>query len=201
MFITSFNNFSTQLKKAWFTFISAAVLISDTAGQGKEQLVKNNTPQENTSVYQQKDCSHCLQISGKINIARNNNAIAIKVYSSDSLVYIMQSNNTTGRFELYLPFDNTYKIVMAKPGYYDKFMTADTWYPKTRAVTKYEVSFKTDMFKTMEGLDVDVLKQPLVELKYDSSTDVFDFDPEYTQTIIDKIDKLYSDYVQLLSME
>lgn len=50
------------------------------------------------------------------------------------------------------------------------------------------------MFKTMEGLDVSVLNEPLVEMKYDRSNDIFDFDPEYTQLMIDKIDKLYSDY-------
>ena len=104
----------------------------------------------------------------------------------------MVSNHVTGRFDLYLPFNNEYKIVLFKPGYYNKFITVNTQYPKKKLLSVYEVDFRTSMYKTVEGLDINVLKDPLVKMKYDKINDVFDFDPKYTQVILDKIDKLYS---------
>ena len=194
MFITSYNRFLTETRKIALTIAALGVLSVNTTGQVNDLSSQQNLISPDSI----EGCTYCLQISGKMAIAKNNNAIAIKIYRYDSLIYTTQANNATGRFSFYLPFNNEYKIILSKPGYYDKFITVDTKFPKTKVEAKYEVAFTTDMFKTMEGLDVTVLQEPLVEMKYDSGEDIFDFDPLYTQYMIDKIDRLYSDYRLLL---
>lgn len=194
MFITSDNCFLTGTRKIALAIAAIVILSVNTTGQVQDMSNQQTT----INADSMQGCTYCLQISGKIVIAKNNNAIAIKIYRYDSLIHRIEASNATGHFSFYLPFDNVYKVVLSKPGYYDKFITVDTKFPKKNVEAKYEVAFTTDMFKTMEGLDVTVLQEPLVEMKYDNAEDIFDFDPLYTQYMIDRIDRLYSDYRLLL---
>lgn len=200
MFIISFRSLSATLCKVVLIAISITMLALNCEAQRKRFFSKNKK-QEVFNSDSIQGCVNCLRMGGRISIAKNNNAILIKIFLADSLVYTLQSNNASGRFEFYLPYNNMYNVLLSKPGYYDKFMTVDTRFPKNKYGEKYEVAFTTEMFKTMEGLDVEILKQPLVELKYDKPNDLFDFDPQYTQRIIDKIYKLYSDYRYLMSLD
>jgi hypothetical protein len=148
------------------------------------------------SIYTE-GCEYCLKVTGKISIARNNNAIAIKIVADDSLEYVMQSNNATGRFVFYLPFNYSYKVVVSKPGYYDKYFTVDTRYPPRAPEVSYEINFSTEMFKTTDDLNVDVFSLPLAQIKYDEKADEFAQDEGYTKAMKDRMDKLISDYRKL----
>lgn len=190
-----------QVRKAILLLMATLLLISEANSQNRKSIGKYQDSTEEFNPDSIQGCTLCLEVSGIITIAKNNNAILLKIYRYDSLVYTLQSNNATGRFYFYLPFDNKYKVVLSKPGYYDKFITFDTKYPRKKMESKYEVMFTTDMFKTMEGLDVEILKQPLVEMRYDRANDLFDFDPKYTQVMNAKIERLYRNYRYLQSLD
>ncbi len=141
-----------------------------------------------------KGCVRCLKMNGKMDLPKNNRAVAIHIYCKDSLVYILQSSNKSGLFTFYLPFNYEYKVVLSKPGYYDKYFTVNTAYTKNRMYTKYEIEFSTEMFKTVEDVNVDVLKKPLVEIEYNKIRNEFVYDPLYTQSINDEMARFYANY-------
>jgi hypothetical protein len=141
-----------------------------------------------------KGCVRCLKMNGKMDLAKNNRAVAIHIYSEDSLVYTMQSSNKSGLFNFFLPFNHSFKVVLSKPGYYDKFFMVNTTFTRKSMLSQYEIEFSTDMFKTMDEMNVDVLKKPLVEIEFNKIRNEFVFDPIYTQSINDEMAKLYANY-------
>lgn len=173
----------------YMKFIFKALILLALSGSVCAQL--NVSP---FSVDSIKGCVRCLKMNGKMDLPKNNRAVAIRIYCKDSLIYIMQSYNKSGLFTYYLPFNYEYKVVLSKPGYYDKYFTVNTAYTRNRMMSKYELEFSTEMFKTVEDMNVEVLKKPLVEIEYNKVRNEFVYDPAYTQSINDEMAKFYASY-------
>lgn len=194
-------SFYKKLQKDLLTALAVCLIIGSLSGQSNKHLVKQRKSFFALNADSMQGCINCLIMNGKMELSKNNKAAAIKIYCLDSLYYTLQSSNSTGHFTFYLPINHQYKVVLSKPGYYDKFFTVNTQFSKKRMTVKYEIEFSTDMFKTMEDMNVDVLKQPIVEIEYDKFRDLFVFDPQYTQSIYDDMDKLYTNYKIQQKME
>jgi len=148
-----------------------------------------------------KGCVLCLKINGKADVGKNKNDVSVKIFRYDSLVQTVESDKNSGKFKFYLPFQNEFKIVLTKPGYYDKFITIDTKFPNKKITSAYELEFSTQMFRVLKSLDASILKKPIAEIKFDARGDNFWFDPQYTESIKEDINRLYNDYIFLEKVE
>lgn len=148
-----------------------------------------------------KGCVLCLQINGKIDLGKDKTGFDVEIYRNDSLVSTINAEASSGKFKVFLPFNNKFKVLLRKEGYYKKFIHVDTKFPNKRVENQYELEFITNMFKTLKDLDADILNQPTAEVKYYPQADIFNFDPVYTMGIKEEIKKLYQDYKLLQKID
>lgn len=146
-------------------------------------------------------CVLCLQINGKVGLGKDKTGFDVEIYRDDSLVSTINAEASSGKFKVFLPFNNKFKVLLRKEGYYKKFIHVDTKFPNKRVENQYELEFITDMFKTLKDLDADILNQPTAEVKYYPQADIFNFDPVYTMGIREEIKKLYQDYKLLQKID
>jgi len=124
----------------------------------------------------------------------------VKIYAdtTSNIVQKMASDNE-GWFAFQLPMQKTYTIKISKPGHVTKIISVDAFMPKSKE-GDYYFEFSVDLFEEVEGLDVSVLKNPVAKIFFNSFTQKFDYDYNYTVKINSDIKKLYRDY-ELLKKE
>ena len=57
--------------------------------------------------------------------------------------------------------------------------------------------FDIDLFEEIEGLNVEVLREPIAKITYNNFNKTFDYDYNYTVKINNNIKKLYNEYYRL----
>ncbi len=104
------------------------------------------------------------------------------------------STPINGRFEFFMQYDHSYDIKFIKDGYVTKFITIDTRnVPIDDKVGGQGFDLDMSLFEVVEGVNFDILKQPIGIAKYSPTAHGIAFDYDYTKSIQDKIAKLKRD--------
>ena len=104
-----------------------------------------------------------------------------------------------GVFNFALLPGNDYLIVIAKPGYVSKRMSITMTgisMEDTRVTFLPWISFDIYLFENIEGLDVSVLKKPVVKWVYDDKEDAFVHDEEYAKSIHTEVERFIKAFQQ-----
>ncbi len=119
----------------------------------------------------------------------------IKIYSdsSSTLVQKVQADNE-GYVAFQIPISKFYTLKISKPGFVTKVVTIDANMPKSSQNGDYFFEFSTDLFESIEGLDVALLRQPVAKIFFNTFTKKFDYDFNYTAKINNELKELYSNY-------
>ena len=105
--------------------------------------------------------------------------------------------NTSGKYEFFLDIAGDYLIEYSKAGIVSKKVALDSKnVPLDDATAGFSMNIDMTLFKTMEGLDVSILNQPIGRAKYNAETAQLEFDYEYTKTIKDQLNKMMSEFDQ-----
>jgi len=96
-----------------------------------------------------------------------------------------------GKFEFDLNFDYSYNIYFEKGDYVTKFITIDAKdvHPEDK-IGGFGFDLEMALFQFVEGVNFDILKQPIGIAKYSRETGDIAFDYEYTRSIQAAIAKL-----------
>ena len=96
-----------------------------------------------------------------------------------------------GRFEFDLDYGHMYDIRFNKPNYVSKFITLNTAsVPEEDQVGGEGMDLDMSLFKEVEGVNFDILKQPVGKADYDAAAGKVAFDYEYTKSIANEIGRL-----------
>ncbi|MCK4661582.1 MAG: hypothetical protein KAT68_01850 [Bacteroidales bacterium] len=122
--------------------------------------------------------------NAKINIYEN--GIKGKVYNT----------NINGKFNFKLDINKSYVIEVAKQGLVAKRISFDTHVPENE-IGIWTYKFAIELFPMIEGFDISLLKNPIAKINFDNNYGEFDFDTEYTESMLRRIDKLLKEYENL----
>lgn len=94
------------------------------------------------------------------------------------------------KFNLTLDYNANYTLSFEKDGYVTKTLVFDTKAP-AQAVTNgfAPFEFAVSLFKQYDDVNTVVFNQPVGMIKYDPSTDDFDYDTDYTKSIQSQLQK------------
>ena len=97
-----------------------------------------------------------------------------------------------GKFSLVLQPNNDYLIDIAKGGYVSKLISVSTKGVPEDKVGKGFPAFPIEIgiFKEMQELDTDILKEPIGKIMYYEKDDNFNYDKSYVKEVKSKLDKL-----------
>lgn len=100
-----------------------------------------------------------------------------------------------GRFEIELNYDHDYEVAYSKDGYVTKRIRIDSRnVPKDKKIGGQGFDYDILLFETVEGVNFDLLKQPIGIAKYIESAGKIDFDIEYTKAFLAKLAELERSY-------
>jgi tetratricopeptide (TPR) repeat protein len=103
--------------------------------------------------------------------------------------------NASGKYEFFLDIAGDYLIEYSKSGVVSKKVALDSKnVPIDDASAGFSMNIDMTLFKTMEGLDVSILNQPIGRAKYNAETGQLEFDFEYTKTIKDQLNKMMAEF-------
>ena len=106
--------------------------------------------------------------------------------------YVSMMTDEKGSFEVRLAPDAEYLVVFSHPDYVSKRLSFKTTNVPSEATPGGDFNFRFDitLFKKMEGLDVSILNQPLVEVHFDPQSMDFNYNREYTLKMKGELEKL-----------
>jgi hypothetical protein len=110
---------------------------------------------------------------------------------TQSIVYVKKNNvaiySVPGKpfLKLKLAFNSDYIISFAKPGYITKSISVLTEVPPERSRHSFEpYKIGVKLFKQYEGVNIVVYNQPVARIKFNHFIDDFDYDVDYTKSIL-----------------
>ena len=92
--------------------------------------------------------------------------------------------------KLKLDFNYDYTIIFSKPGYITKTVEIITNVPAeriSRPVDPYMIGVR--LFKQYEGINIVVYNQPVAKIQFDLFKDEFDYDTDYSKSILSELNK------------
>ena len=97
-----------------------------------------------------------------------------------------------GKFSLVLQPNNDYLIEISKGGYVSKLISVSTkGVPDDKVGKGFPVfPIEIGIFKEMQELDTDILKEPIGKIMYYEKEDDFNYDKSYVKQVKSKLDKL-----------
>lgn len=89
-----------------------------------------------------------------------------------------------------LQFNNDYILSFSKPGYITKSIAVNTIVPPERMSQTFEpYKIGVKLFRQYEGVNIVVYNQPVARIYFNSSLDDFDYDVDYTKSILSILKK------------
>ena len=101
------------------------------------------------------------------------------------------TSESSGKFQAMLEPDAVYVLEFSKPGHVTKrieFSTKNV--PPDDAKYGFEFPMEMNLFEKMDGLDVSILNKPIAKVAFDPATGYMDYDPAYTKSIKNELDRL-----------
>ncbi len=129
---------------------------------------------------------NALEVPVKVDIENGNvDDVLVKVMR-EGKTFFTQSSVSKMKLKLY--FNSTYTIVFSKPGYVTKTIEFDTKAPNDRVADgfdPYKIGVK--LFKQYDGVNITVYNQPVGKIKFDKTLDEFNYDTDYSKSILSKL--------------
>ncbi|MEP7264137.1 MAG: hypothetical protein ABI772_06560 [Bacteroidota bacterium] len=117
----------------------------------------------------------------------NFNQTVIAVKKAGVTVFTLQGKSF---LKIKLDFNNDYILSFSKPGYITKSIAVNTDVPSERmeqAFEPYKIGVK--IFRQYEGVNIVVYNQPVARIHFNPSIDDFDYDVDYTKSILSILKK------------
>ncbi|MBN2669313.1 MAG: hypothetical protein JXR60_08790 [Bacteroidales bacterium] len=136
-----------------------------------------------------------VEIKGKIkdgNKSLGNTTVEVFVGGTKSNSI---KSETNGKFILKLDFDKIYVLEFSKDGYVSKKVSFDTHVKEKEYVWPYP--FTIELFKMVNGLNIEALKDPVTKIAYSDEEGDFVFDIPYTNSMKGKINAILDQSKQL----
>jgi hypothetical protein len=84
-----------------------------------------------------------------------------------------------------LEFNNDYVLSFSKPGYITKMIAVNTAVPPERMAQSFEpYKIGVKLFRQYDGVNIVVFNQPVARIHFNPSIDDFDYDVDYTKSIL-----------------
>jgi hypothetical protein len=138
-----------------------------------------------------------LDMQGLIYVGKSRGKAYIKVLEDTSVFLKTESDKHFGKTHFPLPFDRVFIVEISKEGFVSKKIKVDTHLPSLKRRRNMEFRFEADILEDIPGLNVEVLKKPVAEIRYNSTFDSFIYDVEYTSKVKKELKKLYENYYLL----
>lgn len=122
-------------------------------------------------------------------------SVLITIYNGD-IPYSEIWTNKKGKCTFKLPLDKVFKIEISRKGFVTKYITVTTKVPNDQK-TIFNFSFDVELFESVQGLDVSVLKNPIAKVSYNLGMEGFAYDVAYTSKINTELRKMYKNYYRL----
>ena len=109
------------------------------------------------------------------------------------------TSESSGKFQAALEPDGVYLIEFSRPGHVTKrieFSTKNV--PPDDAKYGFEFPMEMNLFEKIDGLDVSILNKPIAKVAFNPATGYMDYDPEYTKSIKNELDRLKDELAQRL---
>ncbi len=129
------------------------------------------------------DTKNFLEIPVKLEVEKGDlNDVVIKV-RKDGKDAFTQSGASKMRFKL--DFSRKYTLIFTKPGYITKTIEVNTNAPATRISQGFEpYKIGVKLFKQSDDDHKVVYNQPVARIKFDENLDEFNFDTDYSKSIL-----------------
>lgn len=112
------------------------------------------------------------------------------------------TSEAAGKFQASLEPDGIYLIEFSRPGHVTKkieFSTKNV--PPDDAKYGFEFPMEMNLFEKIEGLDVSVLNKPIAKVAFNPATGYMDYDPEYTKSVKDELERLKKELEERLKKQ
>ncbi len=136
--------------------------------------------------------SNLLNIHGEITEHDEPAESAVVTVYSGSKVVQTQVTTAEGRYQLDLPLNVDYTIVISKQGLMSKkFFVSTKGIPPEKMTEPFNpVEASVDLFEKVEGVDYAILNQPLNKCFYNQDENKFQYDIEYKNQMLDALAQL-----------
>lgn len=153
----------------------------------------------NTYVLQQ---AQQLIVKGKIKSDGKKLKNAVIFVSNQSMDYTNLMVTENGSFDLALDYQDIYKVDISKDGYASKSYLFDTHlHSKSLQSKSFIFKFVVELFPMIKGQDLSLLDYPADKIHYDKVFKEFDYDYEYADSMLVKIDSLQKSQEKLLKKD
>ncbi len=132
-----------------------------------------------------------LEIPVKLEVEKGDLSEVVVKVKKDGKDAFTQSGASKMRFKL--DFNKKYTLVFTKPGYITKTIEINTSAPSARISTGFE-PYKIGVKLFLQNAEnMVVYNQPVAQIKYDANIDEFNFDTDYSKSILSAISRDNSD--------
>lgn len=106
----------------------------------------------------------------------------------------------SGKFDYPLEVNSQYIVEISKPGYVSKSISYNTAVPDADNFN-WTFDFIVELFRTPEGVDVAVFKNPVAKVQYNKDYSDFDYDLDYSMEFKKKEDQVMKQIEQVKKQE
>ncbi len=145
-----------------------------------------------------------LDVVGTVKKEENNKRFegATITIKKNGAVWKTLTSDVSGKFEASLEPDAVYLLEFSKPGHITKRIEFSTkGVPPDDAKYGFEFPMEMNLFEKQEGLDVSILNKPIAKVAFNPSTGYMDYDPEYTKSIKNELDRLKLELAERLKAQ
>lgn len=133
------------------------------------------------------DTTLCIRLKGKVSKTQENSGTTYTVELVDNNKVISSQTVKAGKnFTFDAMKDKWYGIIIKKSECVSKLISVNTFIPELQEASMYEVIFEMDEpISELEAnyLDKDAIDFPLALISYETKTDNFNYNEEYTKNI------------------
>lgn len=109
--------------------------------------------------------------------------------------YKKLTTDDKGRLFVQVPLGVDYKVEFKKNGYVTKHIIIDTKnIPSEDASYGFEYPMEVNLFEDIPEIDFSILQKPVAILKFDNKTGFFEYDKDYTNSILKQLEELKKAY-------
>jgi hypothetical protein len=120
----------------------------------------------------------------------------ITVYNEANIVVASYNSDKKGKTSFKLPLNRRFTIQISKQGFVPKIVEVNTVVPVNRT-NNYTFAFDLEIFEKITGLDVTVLKKPIAKVFFNTISNAFNYDYNYTGKINYELQRTYQEYYEL----
>jgi len=141
------------------------------------------------SLYSQE---HKFVVYGKLKIEKGNTDRAHIIVEKNGNQVEKLNIDRSGKFEFELDYNSQYILTFKKPDYVTKSISINTTLPSNYEIVENFIpfAFEVSLFHQLEGVNTIVFNQPVGKIKYSATLDDFDYDTDYTRSIIKQIEEV-----------